>query len=125
MSITEAYRGKPCPHGDTYGSCCSSMCYIWTLEEVFEDKPELVEAIRAIEKTASAELGMEVYYDFPVDQEEAFPHPRLQGDSLCFTTREDPEHNCGKLQDVLYDISGGTDYEVAGSYITHVLMNPA
>lgn len=127
MSITEADRGKPCPHGDTYGSCPSSMCYIWTIEEVFEDNPEKVADIRNIEKEATAKLGMEVYFDFPVEQEKVLPHPDLTIESLCFTVRGDKHvqaHTCGTLCRVLYDISRGYKYEVAGTYITHVLVNP-
>lgn len=33
---TEDDIGKPCPHGDTYGSCPSSMCYVWTWEDITE-----------------------------------------------------------------------------------------
>lgn len=127
MSITEHHRGQTCPHGSTYGVCPSSMCHIWTVEEVFEDQPKKVEVIRNIERLASAELGMEVYFDFPVDQEKSLPHPMLTSESLCFTVRGDKHvqaHTCGKLYGVLYSISAGCDYEVAGSYIGHVLMNP-
>lgn len=35
--IDEKQKEEPCPHGTTRGCCGSSMCMVWTVEELNAD----------------------------------------------------------------------------------------
>jgi hypothetical protein len=36
--IDEAQEAEPCPHGTTRGNCGSSMCVVWTVDELNADR---------------------------------------------------------------------------------------
>ena len=38
--IEDVIKAEPCAHGKTKGTCGSSMCAVWTIEELNADNPE-------------------------------------------------------------------------------------
>ncbi len=119
MSISELDRGDTCVHGDTYGSCPSSQCYIWTVEEVFEDQPELALTIKEIETKATEALGFDVIYVYPSDEENDMPHPKRTETSMFFRARKDHEARIYAVWDFINNMA---DYKVTGCYISTVIV---